>query len=120
MKVPVYRKLAGTCALYILAGVIGLSVPFTADNISPVWPASGVALACLLLFGWRCWPAIYLAAFLVNFYKLHLWAALGLAGGNTVAALAGAYLLRRIPGFQPSLTRLRDMLGLVVLRGTFS
>jgi PAS domain S-box-containing protein len=107
--------------LYFLAGMAGLAVPFTAGNVSPVWPASGVALACLLLFGWRCWPAIYLAAFMVNyFWHLPLLPALGLAGGNTAAALAGAFLLRSIPGFQTSLTRLRDMLGLMVLSAVLS
>jgi PAS domain S-box-containing protein len=121
MTIPVYKRLIGTGVLYFLAGMAGLAVPFTAGNVSPVWPASGVALACLLLFGWRCWPAIYLAAFLVNyFWHLPLLPALGLAGGNTAAALAGAFLLRSIPGFQTSLTRLRDMLGLMVLAAFLS
>jgi PAS domain S-box-containing protein len=121
MAVPAYKHLIGTGVLYFLAGMAGLAVPFTAGNVSPVWPASGVALACLLLFGLRCWPAIYLAAFLVNyFWHLPLLPALGLAGGNTAAALAGAFLLRSIPGFQTSLTRLRDMLGLMVLAAVLS
>jgi PAS domain S-box-containing protein len=121
MRIPVYKRLAGTGVLYFLAGMAGLAVPFTAGNVSPVWPASGVALACLLLFGWRCWPAIYLAAFLVNYLShLPLLASLGLAGGNTAAALAGVFLLHRIPGFQSSLTRLRDMLGLMVLAALLS
>jgi PAS domain S-box-containing protein len=121
MTIPAYKNLIGTGLLYFLAGMAGLAVPFTAGNVSPVWPASGVALACLLLFGWRCWPAIYLAAFLVNyFWHLPLMPALVLAGGNTAAALAGAFLLRSIPGFQTSLTRLRDMLGLMVLAAILS
>jgi PAS domain S-box-containing protein len=121
MAIPVYKRLAGTAVLYFLAGMAGLAVPFTAGNVSPVWPASGVALACLLLFGWRCWPAIYLAAFLVNFLShLPFLAALGLAGGNTAAALAGAFLVQNIPGFRSSLARLRDMLGLMVLAAALS
>lgn len=121
MQTPAYVRLAGTGTLYFLAGMAGLAVPFTAANVSPVWPASGVALFCLLLFGRRCWPAIAIAAFLVNFFSsLPFWAALGLAGGNTLAALAGVTLLRRIPGFQPSLTRLRDMVGLIFLAAALS
>jgi len=108
--------MTATAGFYLVAGTMGLAVPFTTNNISPMWPASGVALACLLLFGWRCWPAITVAAFLVNvFSALPPPAALGLAVGNTLAALAGVFLLRRIPGFHPSLSRLRDMLGLFVL-----
>jgi len=121
MTIPAYKHLAGSGVLYFLAAMAGLAVPFTAGNVSPVWPASGVALACLLLFGWGCWPAIFLAAFLVNFlWHLHFIAALGLAGGNTAAALAGAFLLHSIPGFRTSLTRLRDMLGLMVLAAVVS
>ncbi len=107
-------RLATAAALYAVAGRVGLTIPFTANNVSPIWPASGVALACLLLFGWQCWPAIAVASFLVNFFSpLPPLAALGLAVGNTSAALAGIFLLRRIPGFHPSLSRLRDVLGLI-------
>jgi PAS domain S-box-containing protein len=107
-------RLATTAALYVVAGRVGLAIPFTANNVSPIWPASGVALACLLLFGWQCWPAVTAGAFLVNvFSPLPPLAALGLALGNTSGALAGVFLLRRIPGFQISLSRLRDVLGLI-------
>lgn len=107
-------RLFATATLYVVVGRIGLAIPFTSSNISPVWPASGVALACLLLFGWQCWPAIAVAAYLVNFFsQLPPPAALGLAIGNTSAALAGTFLLRLLPGFRPSLARLNDVLGLI-------
>lgn len=116
-----YLRLAGTALLYFVAGMAGLAVPFTSGNVSPVWPASGVALACLLLFGWRCWPAVAVAEFLVNFFSpIPSVAAVGLALGNTGAALTGAFLLRRLPGFRPSLASLRDTLGLVVLAAAVS
>jgi len=121
MTTPVFKRLAGTALLYFLAGMAGLAVPFTAGNVSPVWPASGVALACLLLFGWRCWPGIFVAAFLVNYiFHLQIPTALGLAGGNTLAALTGAFLVRRFAGVRSSLNRLRDMLALMVLAAALS
>ena len=116
-----YGRVAGAGLLYGLAGLAGLAVPFTETNVSPVWPASGVALAAVLLLGWRCWPAIAVAAFLVNFFSpLPTAAAAGLAAGNTAAALLGAFLLRRVPGFTSSLTRLRAALALVVLAAGLS
>jgi len=121
MTIPGIKRLAGTGALYFFTGMVGLAVPFTTGNVSPVWPASGVALACLLVFGWRCWPAIYLAAFLVNSLShLPYIVALGMAGGNTTAALVGALLLQKLPGFRTSLFRLRDMLGLILLAAMLS
>ncbi len=99
----------------LLGGKVGLAIPFTSGNVSPVWPPAGIAMAAMLLVGYRIWPAVAIAAFLVNFFTPipHL-AALGIAVSNTVGPLAGTWLLRRIPRFHPSLTRLRDVFGLIV------
>ena len=100
---------------YFLGGKVGLAIPFTSGNVSPVWPPAGIALVAMLVVGYRIWPAVAIGAFLVNFFTpIGPEAALGIAVGNTVGPLTGAWLLRRIPGFQPSLTRLRDVLGLIV------
>jgi integral membrane sensor domain MASE1 len=95
-------ELAFVFSAYLLCGKIGLIVPFTTGNISPVWPAAGVAMAALLLVGYRVWPAIAAAAFLVNlFTPVPALAALGIAAGNTVGPLAGASLTRYISRFSP-------------------
>src|SRR6186997_2200277 len=92
---------------YFLAGRAGLAVPFTSGNVSPVWPAAGVALATFVLVGYRVWPAIAAAAFVVNYFSpISLQAALAIAGGNTAGPILGAWLVRRLSGFRPSLTRL--------------
>src|SRR5262249_38210977 len=82
-------------AACVLAGEAGLAIPFTSGNVSPFWPLAGVALAAMLLFGYRIWPAVAVGAFIVNFFSTvpHV-AALGLALGNTVGPLCGAWLLR--------------------------
>jgi PAS domain S-box-containing protein len=100
-------------AAYFVAGKIGLSSPFTSGNVSPVWPASGVALSAVLLFGYRIWPGITAAALLVNWGNLPHGAAAGLACGNTLAALSGVFLLRRLRDFNVKLSRLRDVLSLI-------
>jgi PAS domain S-box-containing protein len=105
---------------YFVAGKVGLSTPFTSNNISPVWPAAGIALSAVLLFGYRIWPGIAAAAFLVNWAAIPHVAAAGLACGNTLAALTGAFLLRRVPNFNDSLSRLRDVLGLITYAGLVS
>jgi len=107
---------AAVFLLYLAAGKLGLSVPFTSGNVSPVWPASGIALAAVLSWGYGIWPGIAAAAFLVNFWSpIPRLAALGIAVGNTSSALVGGYLLRRIAGLETSLVKLRDVLALVLL-----
>ena len=109
-------RLTFVFALYFAAGKFGLSAPFTSGNVSPVWPASGVALGSVLLWGYEVWPAIALAAFFVNFLSpIPTLSCIGLSAGNTSSALVGGYLVRRFVNDRPSLERLRDVLGLMAL-----
>jgi len=104
---------------YFAAGKLGQATAnIRSSNLGPVWPAYGIALAALLLYGYRVWVGIAAAAFLVAFLSAvpHV-AAVGQAAGATLAALIGAFLLRRIAKFDSSLSRLRDALALIVLGG---
>src|SRR5207245_2820033 len=88
--------------LYVTAGKLGLSVPFTSGNVSPVWPASGVAIASVLLLGYEIWPGLALAAFFVNFLSpIPAISSVGIALGNTSSALLGGYLVRRFISHRP-------------------
>ena len=102
---------------YCVAGKLGQATTnIRSSNLGPVWPAYGIALAAFLVFGYRIWPAIASAAFLIAFLSpVTHWAALGQAAGATLAAFSGAFLLQRVAKFDKSLSRLRDGLALVVL-----
>jgi integral membrane sensor domain MASE1 len=52
--------------IYFIAGKLGLMLASLHASASPVWPPAGIALAALLLLGYRAWPAIFVGAFLVN------------------------------------------------------
>jgi signal transduction histidine kinase len=67
-----------------------------------------------VLLGPRAWPGVAVGAFVANVTSACTPAiAAGIAVGNTLEALVGAYLLRRV-GFRPGLDRVRDVLALVV------
>jgi PAS domain S-box-containing protein len=102
---------------YFVAGKLGqATTEIRSGNLGPVWPAYGVALAMFLKYGYRIWPAIISSAFLVAVQSsAPPLAAAGQAIAATVAAATGSLLLRRIRNFDPSLPRLRDALGLIVL-----
>src|SRR5262249_28733375 len=84
-------------ALYLLAAKAGLRLASVAAQVPVIWPASGTALAAVLLLGRRAWPAIWLGAFVANLTS-HAGpaASILIACGNTGEALAGAWLLQRI------------------------
>jgi len=108
-------QIAIVFAAQFVAGKIG-DLFLTANNggIGPVWPASGIALAALLLCGYSVWPAVAVGAFLLVFLApLPLWAASAYAAGTTLAALVGAFLLRHT-GFDNSVSRLKDALGFMI------
>jgi signal transduction histidine kinase/integral membrane sensor domain MASE1/CheY-like chemotaxis protein len=105
-----------TAALYLVAAKLGLALAFEAQQVTPVWPASGIALAAVILFGPSLWPGIWLGAFIANATSGEpLLTAMAIASGNTLEPLAALWLLRRVGGFQPALVRLRDVLGFAAL-----
>lgn len=102
-------------AAYYGSAKLGLSLAFIHSNVSAVWPPSGLALAAVLLFGYRIWPGILLGAFLANaFTPVSLITAGAIAGGNTLEALTGGYLLHRV-GFNLGLKRVTDITKFVLV-----
>jgi signal transduction histidine kinase len=84
---------------YVIAGKLGLMLASLHASASPVWPPAGIAIAAVLLFGYRAWPAIFIGAFLVNVTTAGNGAtSLAIATGNTLEALAGAWLVNRFAG----------------------
>jgi integral membrane sensor domain MASE1 len=80
-----------------------------------MWPPTGIALVAILVLGRRVAPAIGVAAFAVNLpLGPSLLGASFIAGGNTLAPLVSAELLRRA-GFRLELDRMRDAVALIVL-----
>jgi len=82
--------------------------------LSPVWPASGVSLAGLLLFGWRAWPGVLIGGFHVGDSIITGWALAAIDVGATLSPLAAVSLLRAFR-FDTGMTRARDVLQLVFL-----
>jgi integral membrane sensor domain MASE1 len=107
--------------VYFAAGAFGLSLAFAHASASAVWPPTGIALAALLLWGYRLWPAVFTGAFLVNYYTQGaLASSLGIATGNTLEAILGAWLVRRFASGPAVFERAQDICRFVVLAALFS
>ena len=105
-------------AIYILAARFGLMLDAVAGFATLVWPPTGIALAAVLLYGYRVWPGIFIGAIVAN---LLVGAPPGVAIviglGNTAEALVGVYLLRRITPFSNALDSVRDAVAFIVIAG---
>lgn len=98
--------------LYIFAGELGLYATVPGTNVSPLWAPAGVALAGVLVCGYRMTPAIFLGSFWINFNSLPaLYQEFGLMQiafvsciigiGAALQAAFGAFLIQyfiRLPG----------------------
>ena len=114
-------KIALVAGAYFATAKLGLQLASANPSITAVWPPTGIALAAILIWGYRLWPGVALGAALANTFTgdAPAIAVFGITIGNTLEALAGAYLLTLV-GFRPALDRIRDVLALVVLAAGLS
>jgi integral membrane sensor domain MASE1 len=100
--------------VYVVTARIGLSLDPVGGLATPFWPPTGIALAALLIFGQGLWPGVALGAFIANAISgASAPLALGIATGNTLEAVVGAYVLTRVD-FRNDLSRVRDVLALAI------
>ncbi len=101
--------------VYFLGAELGLSLATVHENVTPVWPPTGIAIASLLIFGSRVWPGIFVGALVANLLtSIPVASALGIATGNTLEALVAWFLLQRFKGWDKSFGSVREVLRFVV------
>ena len=76
--------------IYFAVAKLGLALASIHPNATPIWPPTGFALAAVLLWGYRVWPAIFIAALVTNATTAgSLATSAAIAAGNTLEALVG-------------------------------
>jgi diguanylate cyclase (GGDEF)-like protein/PAS domain S-box-containing protein len=123
MKVTTYKRndlarMAGLAIGYAFLARLVLTVSTANGNATIFWIPGGLALAALLVWGWKYWPAVFLGAFaagvmvndppVVSFF---------LATGNTLEALFAVWLFHKLLGDKLNLNQPQDFfyLGLVAI-----
>jgi PAS domain S-box-containing protein len=104
-------------ALYFVGGLVGKETTFLSGSVALVWPPAGIALAAILLFGYRFWPGVALGAVLFSLTDGTPFGffTLGTAIGNTMGAIVCAYLLKKFISFDNAMERTRDVTGYIGL-----
>src|SRR5215467_7588000 len=86
--------LIGIGLTYFVLAKSGLALALIHPSASSIWPPTGFALAAMVLWGYRIWPAIFLAAMIANATAAgSIGTAISIATGNTLEALVGALLI---------------------------
>jgi len=117
-RVPIILALT---LVYFAAGKLGLRLAIINPSASSVWPPTGIALAALLILGYDVWPAILIGAFAVNMTTTGSVAtSLGIAAGNTLEALLGAYLVCTLAHGRRTFASAEDVLKFAFLGGAVS
>lgn len=99
---------------YVSAAKLGIELSVAHGVITPVWAPTGIALAALVLYGPRLWPAVAVGAFVANATSgIAPIDAAFVAVGNTLEAVVGSVLLLYV-GFRPAIDRVRDVFSLIV------
>ncbi len=97
-------RIIAVTILYLAAAQLGLWLAYPGIGNYPVWPASGVALALMILLGYRVWPGIligslitYAIVFINQGVNMNINAVLAVTGisiANVVEALVGYKLYK--------------------------
>ncbi len=104
-----------------MAGKLGLELAVVNESATAVWAPTGIALALLLILGQWVWPGIFLGAFLVNVTTTGIIAtSLGIASGNTLEGLVGAWLVSRFANGCSAFERSQDIFKFAFLAGMVS
>jgi len=111
-------RVAGLAGVYFAAGKLGLLLSYVHASATAVWPCTGIAIAVLLVFGYRVWPGILIGAFLVNLTTAgSVQTSIAIAAGNTLEGLAACYLVTRFASGKDAFARARDIFRFALLAG---
>jgi diguanylate cyclase (GGDEF)-like protein/PAS domain S-box-containing protein len=107
--------------IYFLLGKTSLRFALVHPSATAVWLPTGATLAAFLLLGYRIWPGIFLGAFLVNLTTAGSVAtSIGIAVGNTLEGMAGAYLTNRFARGSKAFDRTQDVFRFAFFAGMIS
>jgi two-component system, NtrC family, sensor kinase len=115
-------------AVYYITAELGRFLASTPDNVTPVWPPDGFALAALLMLGYRVWPGIAIGSFLANIWAfldtknaasvaISIAIASTIAMGTTLSAILGNFLLHKFIGKRHLFDRPQNVFKFIVMGG---
>ncbi len=121
-------KVALLALAYFIVGKFSLLLAIPPGFATPVWPAAGIALAAVLIWGRAMLPGVFVGSFATNmlvsseagadiFAFGPIMVALGIAVGATVQAAIGARLVSRSVNVTDTLENPKSVISLILCGG---
>jgi len=115
------RRILLVAAVYLIAALAARPLALPPGYASPLWPAAGLMVAALLLWGPRVWPGVWLGAFLatpaLDTSLPGLAVAASLATGAALQTLIATWLTRPLLDRNPPLAADGDVGRFLLLAG---
>ncbi|TCS63671.1 CHASE domain-containing protein [Varunaivibrio sulfuroxidans] len=116
---------------YVVTGKISLLLAIPPGYATAIWPPAGIALAAVLVYGYRSWVGVFLGSFFVNVLTgfdtrtegavlTSFLVPVGIAFGAALQAVGGAYCVRRFARFPNQLSTEREIFLLLFWGGVVS
>lgn len=118
-------------SVYILTGLLGLTLAVPPGYATVFWPPSGFALAAVYIFGYQMGLGVFWGAFLTN--MINYWGitepdimpifymnAIFISLGSTIQACFGAYLIKKFIGPETRLENFVEIFKFSLLAGPLS
>jgi two-component system, NtrC family, sensor kinase len=123
-----WTAVAILAVVYYSTAELGRFLASTPDNVTPVWPPDGFALAAVLLLGYRVWPGIAIGSFFANIWAfldktsvasvtISMAIATSIAVGTSLSAILGGFLLHKFVGRRRLFDRPQNVFKFVVMGG---
>ena len=116
-------KIIAISIAYYLAGRIGLLLTIPPGQATAIWPSSGIALAALIVYGYKYWPAIFIGAVGTSLYhpevidSTAIILASAIAVGAALQAVLGKYMVSKAIRLPTTLETLDELIKLQLLGG---
>ncbi|NIM19896.1 MAG: SpoIIE family protein phosphatase [Candidatus Latescibacteria bacterium] len=117
--------------VYYVMARLGQVFAIPPGNVTAVWFPSGIALAAVLLFGYRLWPGILIGSLLANTWAFFdptstatliksLMVGSLIGAGATLEAVAAAFLLHRLIGLDDLFLKAKNIFKFAVFPAALS
>ena len=121
-------KISFIAITYYLSAELSRQIASTPQDVTPVWPPDGIAVATIIMWGYGVWPGVFCGSFVANIWAflapgdwltiaVSILEVAAIAMGTTLGTLLGAWLLKKTTKNRHPLNRIRDVFYFLILTG---